>query len=501
MNSNKDTEIQIQVFSPDEILNKDKKSKKKLFSDSGNNVGRTRLFFDESQYKRGVMSLWTEFRNHIISCIATVLVAITLCFVVNQLNWGLGYEVFVDGENIGMVMERQVVFDAIDEVRDSMVFYFGDETSYEKEPVFVRRIVDKDELASKEDMKNSLFSNINAMTRGYVAYIDGVPVFGVADEAGAKWVLEQYMKNAVGEVVDGVSVDFCENVEIRNEYMSYGMLKTPEKALAVVSEPNREISEYIVEESDTIWIVAERFDTTVERILALNKGISSTLVPGDSLKVEKTVPRLSVRCVETVSMNEPVPYKIEKIDDSSIYEGRTVISQEGKNGVARVVATVTTINGVQTDKKVLSSETVAEPVTQIEKVGTKERPATTGSGTFENPTSGNLSSRYGARWNRSHNGIDITGAYNTPINAADGGIVTYADWMDGYGNYVIIDHENGYQTAYAHCASIEVSVGNRVAKGELIARMGSTGRSTGTHLHFEVKKDGVFVNPLEYVGY
>ena len=73
--------------------------------------------------------------------------------------------------------------------------------------------------------------------------------------------------------------------------------------------------------------------------------------------------------------------------------------------------------------------------------------------------------------------------------------------MDGYGYYVIIDHENGYQTAYAHCNSIDVAVGDRVTKGEEIAKMGSTGRSTGVHLHFEVKKDGEFVNPLEYVGY
>jgi len=66
---------------------------------------------------------------------------------------------------------------------------------------------------------------------------------------------------------------------------------------------------------------------------------------------------------------------------------------------------------------------------------------------------------------------------------------------------VVIDHENGYQTAYGHCASLGVSVGDRVAKGDVIAKMGNTGRSTGTHLHFEVRKNGEYVNPLKYVGY
>ena len=73
--------------------------------------------------------------------------------------------------------------------------------------------------------------------------------------------------------------------------------------------------------------------------------------------------------------------------------------------------------------------------------------------------------------------------------------------MGGYGNLVIIDHENGYQTGYGHCASLCVNVGERVAKGDVIAKMGNTGRSTGTHLHFEVKKNGSYVDPLSYVGY
>ena len=151
--------------------------------------------------------------------------------------------------------------------------------------------------------------------------------------------------------------------------------------------------------------------------------------------------------------------------------------------------------------KYVKTVEISEPVKRIEKIGTMERPPTTGSGTFISPTKGTLSSRYGVRWERNHNGIDVCGAHNTDILAADGGEVTYAGWMSGYGNYVVINHENGYQTAYAHCESLCVSVGDRVCKGELIAKMGSTGRSTGTHLHFEVKKDGQFVNPLDYVEY
>ncbi len=511
MNSNKDTETQIHVFSPNEILKKreEKKFGKKgiierlaeKLSASGKASDSTHLFCKESSYKRSVKKLWNEFRRRIISGAVTATVAIIICVVVNLLNWKLGYEVYVDGENIGYVTDKQTVYGAIDSVRDDLREHLGEDSTYEKEPVFVRRIVSGNEVASREEIENALMANVDAMVYGYAVYVDGEAVFGVSSPEAAEWVFAQHKKNSVGEITDDMSVDFCEKTEVKPEYMSIGMFETPTDALAILSGENKELKTHTVKKSDTIWNIAEKYGTSIERILAMNEGMSTNISEGMVIKVEEAVPILSVRCVQTVSLTEVVPFKVEKIDDSSIYEGRTVIAQKGQDGTAMVLATVTKVNGVETKKEIISSEPLTMPVDQIEKVGTKVRPATTGSGTFANPTQGILSSRYGLRWNRSHNGIDIAGAYNSNILAADGGVVTYADWMDGYGNYVVIDHENGYQTAYGHCASLDVSVGDRVTKGEVIAKMGNTGRSTGTHLHFEVKKDGVFVNPLEFVGY
>jgi len=239
----------------------------------------------------------------------------------------------------------------------------------------------------------------------------------------------------------------------------------------------------------------------MERLLALNEGVKSRLKTGEVLKVEEAVPVLSVRTYATEEYTEEVPYITEQVEDAEMYENTTEVTREGVNGESRVIAKITKVNGVETERQAISSETLTEPVSQIEKVGTKKRPPTVGSGSFMAPTVGSLSSRYGGRWGRSHNGIDISGSHDSPIKAADGGVVTYADWMDGYGNYIVIDHENGYETAYAHCNSLCKEVGDRVFKGEVIARMGNTGRSTGTHLHFEVKKDGAFCDPLEYVTY
>ena len=98
-----------------------------------------------------------------------------------------------------------------------------------------------------------------------------------------------------------------------------------------------------------------------------------------------------------------------------------------------------------------------------------------------------------------HSGIDIAASYGASIRAADGGKVTFAGYKGSYGNLVVITHDNGTQTYYGHNSSLLVSAGQKVSKGQAIARAGSTGRSTGTHCHFEVRVRGSAVNPLNYL--
>jgi murein DD-endopeptidase MepM/ murein hydrolase activator NlpD len=115
------------------------------------------------------------------------------------------------------------------------------------------------------------------------------------------------------------------------------------------------------------------------------------------------------------------------------------------------------------------------------------------------PVNGPVVSGYGMRWGRLHEGIDIAASTGTPIWAAAAGTVIYAGWLGGYGNLVVVDHANGLATAYAHASAILVAVGQQVAQGETVALVGSTGNSSGPHLHFEVRVNGVAVDPLLYL--
>ena len=115
------------------------------------------------------------------------------------------------------------------------------------------------------------------------------------------------------------------------------------------------------------------------------------------------------------------------------------------------------------------------------------------------PCDGVVVSGFGTRWGRMHEGIDIGCAYGAPNRAAAAGTVIYAGWLGGYGNLVVVDHGNGLSTAYAHASAILVSVGQQVAQGETVSLVGATGHATGPHLHFEVRVNGVAVDPLLYL--
>ena len=245
---------------------------------------------------------------------------------------------------------------------------------------------------------------------------------------------------------------------------------------------------------------------TSKELLAMNPGYDpNRLAIGEVLTLSAAVPYLTLTVTEQERYLADIPYDVAYTDSADLYKGDYKVTSKGVYGKADVVANVTYTNGEETERTVLSYTELQEPVTEQRLRGTKERPTWLPTGSFRWPASGSLTSRFGGRkspggiGSTNHKGIDIANRRGTPIYAADGGTVIYAGWMRGYGYLVQISHGNGVVTYYGHNSSLLVSVGQHVYKGQQIAKMGSTGNSTGNHCHFEIRVNGVAKNPLNYL--
>ena len=207
---------------------------------------------------------------------------------------------------------------------------------------------------------------------------------------------------------------------------------------------------------------------------------------------------ISVITTERMTDTETIERETETIEDDSLRKGQVEVMQEGADGSRDISRLITKTNGEVTKEYVIEENLKAEPVKRIEKVGTFV-PAGTGSGDFAVPVSGTITSPFGERWGRNHDGTDFGAAEGSPVYAADSGTVSFCGVSGGYGNLIIINHKNGYETYYGHLSRILVSNGQQVEKGAKIGEVGSTGNSTGPHLHFEIRENSVPKNPLNYL--
>ncbi|WP_186763934.1 peptidoglycan DD-metalloendopeptidase family protein [Planomicrobium sp. CPCC 101079] len=235
-------------------------------------------------------------------------------------------------------------------------------------------------------------------------------------------------------------------------------------------------------------------------------GYSLQAAPEQVMTVDQAVDFLLNE--RKVKVNISKEQKIEEVykhdtaekEDGNLYIGDSKVEVEGKDGKKELTFAIQEQNGHEVDRQETAMEITGKPVGEVILNGTKELPSV-GTGKFEWPAEGGyISSERGKRWGRWHNGIDIARPDGFAIKAADHGIVKAAGPAGTLGNRVVIDHQNGYETIYGHLKSIDVKKGQKVQAGTKLGKMGSTGRSTGVHLHFEISLDGKTKNPLRYIN-
>ena len=362
----------------------------------------------------------------------------------------------------------------------------------------------RQDIEDKAVYEDQLSDEIGLVTSAYCLYVNDVRIGATPYEGALEELLDQLQKAASDE--DTISCEFAEDVEIRQEYVPTSeIMNLGYIAELLYSTKTAEVT-YEVKKGDTWSQIAAKNDMSSAELLALNPGYNiNKLQIGEVLTLSASVPYLTMTVVKQERYLDDVSYNIEYTDSADLYQGDYKVTSKGEYGKADEMAKTTYVNGEETERTILSSVTLKEPVTEYRLRGTKVRPTWMPTGSFRWPTSGRISSYFGGRkspggiGSTNHKGIDIAVPRGTPIYAADGGTVTYSGWMSGYGYLVQIDHGNGYVTRYGHNSSLTVSVGQHVYKGQQVARAGSTGNSTGNHCHFEVRYNGVAKNPLNYL--
>ncbi len=272
------------------------------------------------------------------------------------------------------------------------------------------------------------------------------------------------------------------------------------------SEINTSIEAYISEfknenHADNVEISN---DLQVAEIYTLNSKTSSLPLVDNYLcsKVNK----LSLQTVTSVVVEEEVPFETIETKNNKLSINTREVVQKGVKGTKQVTYKVYSLNGVETERVAEAEKVIKKPVVQKVIVGTKkDQSSATGNKGYsmcwpvKRVERSYVSSYLGD--GRGHKGMDIVAPAGTPIYAAEDGTVTYSGWdTSGYGYKIIIKHSNGLETLYAHSSALYVRKGDVVVKGENIAAVGTTGRSTGNHLHFEVRKNGSIKNPVDYIG-
>lgn len=445
-----------------------------------------------------------KIKQHPVAFLSCALVVVALCALLSL--YTIGTTAVYDGSELGTVSGIRTVNAVVSDIEDITRQTLGDEdytVNRDKLDTTVG-VVSRQVVESREEFTDNLSDELGLVEYAYVLYIDGEPVAATTFPNALEEMLDQLKKSYI--TANTVDSYFVENVEIKQEYTDASLVMNLGNIAEILNATKSGEVTYTVEAGDSYYYIAELYDMSVDDLLDMNPGYDPKLLRvGDVLTISNAVPYLTVVDVERQNYVQDVPYQVEYQDDNTMYQGDYKVLSPGEYGKADVTANVTYINGEETARQVVASVTLSDPVTETQARGTIPRPTWFPTGSFRWPCSGSITSYFGRRntgirgASTYHEGIDIANSYGTAIYAADGGTVSYSGWRSGFGYLVIIDHGNGYQTYYGHNSSLLVSTGEHVYKGQQIARMGSTGISSGNHCHFGIKINGTFVNPLNYL--
>ena len=430
----------------------------------------------------------------------TVFSTLTLCaLMLAGLAWTLAaWEIQLDGATVGVVRHKQAIIDRLDARAQELQQESGGEVGLTSQLDFTLRFTLL--RITTEEAWQALALEAEFGLKAAVITVDGQEVAALATQADAVSLLEavknRFVPTRRNSTVE--SVRFRQDIAVTDEYRKLEALVDHEAGMNVLLYGSERRFTHTVARGESFWSIAQLHNLRTSVLQAANPAIvPERLRIGAALNLMVQEPFVQVEVVEKVTYNRAIPFPTTHVTDPALWSWERRVRTPGRAGAQEVTARVTTVNGNEESRQILSTTVVTNPTTQVVARGTKLAP-TLSTGAFRWPTVGRITSPFGRRWGGFHFGVDIGAPVGTPITAADSGLVSFAGRNGGYGLMVRIEHGNGYATLYAHASRILVEQNEQVEQGQVIALVGNTGQSFGPHLHFEIIAQGRHLDPLKF---
>ena len=356
-----------------------------------------------------------------------------------------------------------------------------------------------------ETIDSTVQNSDTDLVKAHPVYLDGKFVGAVEDVAPIEEALDSIKEpyQTGGEIM---RLDFSRDISYTDTglYSEDTVIDANEISDKLLSQ---EIvpAYYTVVSGDCPIVIAEKNGISLEELIELNPSLEKECFIGQQVVLQRAKSYMSVEVVKREQYTKTLDYETETVGDNKQYKGIQTVKQKGVEGEAEVIADVVYVDGYKVSETVVTENVVSQPVNKVISVGTLIPSPSVASnygtgGIFQWPVAGGrISDTFGS--NRNHKGLDIAAPYGTLIFAAESGTITRSgNKGDGYGICVMMNNGNGYTTVYGHMSKTAVTVGQHVNKGDIIGYVGSTGDSSGNHLHFEVRYNGVYQNPMKFVS-
>lgn len=467
---------------------------------------------------QAMMLPWLAVRRHrkaavsILNLAAPVAAAFVLVGTIqywSNMTFAIALE--YDGEKLGYIATESV-FDAAVNMASERVINTDNSFEVQRTPKMTVAVADKNEILDERAICDKILKNTENIAEVSGLYVDGKFEGALASRTELEAILDAIKgRQLTGEGEE--RAEFIQDVEIVDGLYPVSSLLSVAEMSEKLNAETITAAYYTVEKGDTLGRIAGKNNMTLNELKEMNPQAEELIHIGDQFLVQRPQSYLQVKVIKTLRYSEDIAFPIEKKTDDSKYTTYEKITTKGQKGSQDVVAEVVYVNGAEESRTILSTNVTKEPVTQVMVVGTKKQLAASGNAVVQGdgvytgsfawplPVCTNVHQKY----HNGHRAWDISSGpvavFNQKVVAADGGTVVQVEngYNGGYGKTVVIRHANGLETLYAHLNSIDVVVGQKVSRGQTIGRAGNSGRSFGPHLHFEVRKNGVKVNPIDYL--